>query len=111
MTKTDWTAEEVRALAKYLAEGTPNWFRESFGDYKSSVHTLDNAPKNAVAILTAYAERIEVDERAVPVATTCAKEVDDNSVSFCLLDWIALSALPAGTDLFTHPPTREVQSR
>lgn len=61
---SEYSVEEVRALAKYLKEGTPNWYRESFGDFKSSVHTCDNAPKNAVAMLTAYADLREQIKRS-----------------------------------------------
>ena len=51
MTKTDWTAEEVRAVASKLH--VPNEWVD--------INTL-------AAMLTAFAERIAADESAVPVA-------------------------------------------
>ncbi|HEV2678999.1 MAG TPA: hypothetical protein VGV14_00720, partial [Rhodanobacter sp.] len=106
-TEPKYTDTQIETMAAHLISSTPNWYRESFGDWKDAVHTCDRAPKDAADMLRSLlAERIEADESAMPVATTCAKEVDDNSVSFCCLDWIALAALPTGTELFTHPPAQ-----
>lgn len=59
----NFTAEQVEQTAEYLMHSTPNWYRESFGDWKGSVHTCDRAPKDATTMLRAYAERLRQDDK------------------------------------------------
>lgn len=73
-----YTVEEVQALAKYLQDATPNWYRESFGDFKSSAHTCDNAPKNATAVLLEHADLLEQIERVKAGVTDGTKDWQRN---------------------------------
>jgi hypothetical protein len=43
-------AAEVLALVDRL-EDTPNWYRQSWGEWKNAVHSCDSAPKDAASML------------------------------------------------------------
>ena len=95
MTKTDWTAEAVRAAAMNM---------EADETFKCSAEDCQLASD----MLTAFAERIEADERAVPVAVVSDAEWGKR------LTWLANGGKdlpPVGTKLFTRPPAQPAQEQ
>ena len=95
MTKTDWTKEEVRAVAKDVVE---------------SISCVDPLFK-ARDMLTAYAERIEADESAVPVAwmrrTIRHKRIGGREEGERVMS--ASKVYPDDEPLFSHPPAQPAQ--
>jgi len=64
-----FSKDEVLSMAEHLDKGTPNWYRETFGDWKDSVHICDRAPKDAADMLRAFAHTLG-EPVAVPDAMT-----------------------------------------
>jgi hypothetical protein len=91
MTKTDWTAEEVRNAI-----------------WKLQIGDILLPTKLVIGMLTAFAERIEADERAVPVAVVSGSDVVLGRESRSL-HWLTKHpfAFVPGTKLFTHLPAQE----
>lgn len=53
-----YSVEKLLELADLLEKGTPNWYRETFGNWKDSVHIGDNSPKGAADMLREYAAHL-----------------------------------------------------
>ena len=85
MTKTDWTAQEVRSAIARMRVANPDELQVE-------------------RMLNAFAERIEADESAVPVAVVSDAEWGKR------LTWLCNGGKdlpPVGTKLFAHQPAQE----
>lgn len=57
-TEPKYTDAQIETMVARLLTSTPNWLRESLGDWKDVVHTYDRAPKDAADMLrTLLSER------------------------------------------------------
>jgi hypothetical protein len=102
MTKTDWTAEEVRQDIRILCDGL------------ASVEDKVAAMKRLFDFVNAYANRIEADERVVPILWI--SEADKNYIDSALGGQISFATSVVKTPyftvpLFTHPPAQPAQEQ
>jgi hypothetical protein len=60
--KREYTPEEIAALVAAL-RNTPNWHRETFGDWKDMSYVGDNSPFKAADMLECLASQLAVQKR------------------------------------------------